>query len=60
MRAILVSDINCKTLELREEIRTETNPKLKSRLIEEEAAYKLVLRNFKQHDVVCIKAHSVS
>ncbi len=50
MRVIKVSDIQRKARELREDIRKAKNPKVKARMVEEEAAYEIVLRNIPQHE----------
>lgn len=51
MKAILVRDLENKVVVLKRDIATEANVKLRNRLTEEQAAYKIVLRNLKQHEV---------
>ena len=50
MRYIKVSDIQRAIRELSEDIRREKNSKVKARLLEEQAAYTITLRNMNQHD----------
>ena len=46
-RYISVRDLQRKCINLRNEIRKCRNTKVKARLVEEEAAYTITLRNFK-------------
>ena len=50
--AILKSDLTRRVTQLNEEIRREGNSKVKARLVEEQAAYKIVLRNLPIHQMV--------
>jgi hypothetical protein len=50
MKVITVKSLTNRIVSLRTDIDKERNPKAKARLIEEQAAYKLVLRNVKQHE----------
>ena len=52
MRAIRVVELRRKIVKLTTDIGLEKNAKYKARLIEEQAAYKLVLRNCKQVEVI--------
>jgi hypothetical protein len=51
MKAILVKDLENRVCQLSRDINSEKNAKVKARLVEEQAACKIVLRNLKQHKV---------
>jgi len=58
-KVIYVSDLSNRIVALSTDIKRESNPKIKARLVDEQAAYKLVLLNLKQHEerhVISIKA----
>jgi hypothetical protein len=48
---IRVSDLNRKARELRQEIRRTQNIKVRNRLVEEEAAYAITLREMPRYEV---------
>jgi hypothetical protein len=50
-RYIRVSDLQRKVRELNEDIRRCKNAKVKARLVEEQAAYTITLRNIPQHEM---------